>query len=358
MKIEKKRACSRILLGVALLGISCFATAAERGPNKPSVGEVELEKNYAWKMVSPMAAGQITNRGAVEFIKTIEQRTKGKVRIVFYEGTLGTPSDAWELAKNNAVQFAFTSDAYNVGRTPILAMVGLPMQFPDAKAVWLTANEWLRAGYLRELTDHFKVLPFFQPSDALTPFLRKKKVLTMDDFKGLKIRCGGGIPSEAVRLLGGTGVSLPGSEVYMALQTGVIDGAISGIDIALDRKLYETSKYALNQPFVFGIFVLLMNKDVWNGLPPRLQQVIEQTAEEINSVEVQKRLEEEKVLWSKYSKMSSEVYTISREEKAKWERTVAGVAEKYVRETAAKGHPAREAADAMRKALSNYGRAE
>ena len=86
----------------------------------------------------------------------------------------------------------------------------------------------------------------------------------MDDFKGLKIRSGSGIQGQAISALGATGVSMAGGEVYMALQTGVIDGAITGIDVVIDRKFYEVCKYALKLPIYGGAFVLLMNKETWN----------------------------------------------------------------------------------------------
>lgn len=311
------------------------------------ISAIDLSNSYSWKMTSAMNAGTDGNKGIVNFVKLLDQRTKGKVKINLYEGTLGAPTDAWDMVKNNAVQFTFTSDLYNVSRMPILGMVGLPLEYPSARAVWMTANEWLKAGYLKELTDNFKVL-FFLSTDPLTVFLRNKKVATMEDFKGLKIRCGGGTQSAGIALLGATGVSMPGGEQYMALQTGVIDGAISGIDMALDRKFYEVTKYALRQPLYYGIYLLLMNKETWNGLPPELQKLIDQTANEVSASEVERRSVAEKSLWDAYGK-KVEVYGISKEEVARWRKVVAEVDDKYVRDITAKGHPGKEALELMRK---------
>jgi TRAP-type C4-dicarboxylate transport system substrate-binding protein len=330
-----------LLVGIIFFGVAfTAATAAE-------IRAIDLDKTYNWKMTSAMNAGQDGNKGIVEFVRLLDQRTKGKVKISLYEGTLGAPTDAWDMVKNNAVQFTFTSDLYNAARMPILGMVGLPMELPSQKAVLLTANEWLKVGYLKELTDNFRAL-FFLSTHPLTVFLRNKKVVTMDDFKGLKIRCGGPAQSQGVALLGATGVSMPGGEQYMALQTGVLDGAISGIDMALDRKFYEVAKYAPRQPLYYGIYLLLMNKETWNGLPPELQKLIEQTANEVSASEVERRQKAEDVLWSDYGK-KVEVYSISKEEQARWRKTTSGVADKYVKDAEAKGHPAKEALELMRK---------
>jgi hypothetical protein len=68
---------------------------------------------------------------------------------------------------------------------------------------------------------------------------------------------------------------------------------------------------------------------------------------------VERRLNGEKSLWSEYGK-KAEVYAISKEEQARWHQATAGVADKYVNDTAAKGYPAKEALDLVRKVVSNY----
>ncbi len=104
-------------------------------------------------MTSAMNAGQDGNVGIVQFNKLLDQRTNGKVKISLYEGTSGAPTDAWDMTKNNAVRFTFTVlICVTWARMPILAMVGLPLEYPSSRAVWIAANEWLKAGYLKELT--------------------------------------------------------------------------------------------------------------------------------------------------------------------------------------------------------------
>jgi len=345
MKNRKDKAFAAAL-SIMFIGLVLFI-GAPIGVVAAEMPALDLNKTYNWKMTSAMSTGQDGNKSIVEFVRLMDQRTKGKVKISLYEGTLGAPTDAWDMVKNNAVQLTFTSDLYNAARMPILGMVGLPMEYPSQRAVLTTTNEWLKAGYLKELTDNFKVL-FFLSTHPLTVFLRNKKVVTMDDFKGLKIRCGGPAQSQGVALLGATGVSMPGGEQYMALQTGVIDGAISGIDMAIDRKFYEITKYAPSLPIYFGIYVLLMNKETWNGLPQELQKLIENTSNEISASELARRTNDEKSLWSTYGQ-KVEVYKINKEEETRWRKATASVADKYAKDMEAKGYPAREALELMRK---------
>ncbi|HEX2965537.1 MAG TPA: TRAP transporter substrate-binding protein DctP, partial [Syntrophorhabdaceae bacterium] len=276
----------------------------------------------------------------------------GKVKISLYEGTLGAPADAWDMVKNNAVQFTFTSDANNAGRMPILAMASLPLTYPSTKALWLTANEWLKAGYLKELTDNFKVIYFYGTS-PLSLFLGNKKVVSANDLKGLKIRCGGAVQCQSVAALGASGVNMPFGELYMAIQTRMIDGAISGVDIMYDRKFYEVTKYVPKQPLYFGIYTLLMNKETWNDLPPELQKLIDQTAKEISTAEVDRRMREEQSSWDAYGK-KTEVYSLSSAEVAKLSQALEGITDKYVKDASAKGYPAKEALELARKVVGRH----
>ena len=85
-------------LGIAFMLLSSVLLAIVL-PTPAGSQTISLSKTYNWKLVSPMAAGQNTNIGIVEFAKQLEQRTGGKVKITLYESTLGAPADHWDMAK-------------------------------------------------------------------------------------------------------------------------------------------------------------------------------------------------------------------------------------------------------------------
>lgn len=138
----------------------------------------------------------------------------------------------------------------------------------------------------------------------------------------------------------------------MALQTGVIDGAITGIDMVNDRKLYEVTKYAPRLPLYGACFVLLMNKEVWNDLSKDLQMLVEQVSKDAANVELKKRIDEENSLWERIRQFGVDTYNISSQEQVRWKKATTGIADKYVSDIVAKGFPAKEALDLMRKVVS------
>ena len=309
------------------------------------------QKTFNWKMTSPFPAGHTKNKSIIQLAQTLGERTNGAVKITTYESTLGAPTDQWDMLKNNAIQISFLAEAYNVGRVPVISIVNLPFELPDMNAILLVANEWLKAGYLKEITDNFKVL-YFSPLNLQHPFLRNKKVTTLEDLKGLKMRSVSGVQGQVITALGATGVSMSGGETYMALQTGVIDGTITGIDNVVDRKFYEVCKYGMELPLYAGIYTLAMNKETWNSLPADFQKLIEQMSQDISISVLKTSITEEKAMWETIIKRGVEVYTISPEEKTRWKKATTNVADKYVQDWTAKGYPVKEALEMMRKMAS------
>jgi len=308
-------------------------------------------KTYNWKMTSTFPAGHSTNRHLAEFAKALGERTNGAVKITFYEGTLGAPNDQWDMLKTNAIQFTYVAEAYSVGRMPIGSLFNMPFEVPNVATCHAVANEWLKAGYMKELTDNFKVL-YPSPTYPQQMYLRNKKVTTLEDLKGMKVRSVSGIQGQAIIALGATGISTSGGEVYMALQTGVIDCTVTGIDNYMERKFYETTKYAMKFPLYGGSFWPSMNKETWNTLPVDLQKLIEHIAQEISISNLKRLIDEENGLWEAAIKKGVEVYNISPEEQARWKKATASVADKYVQEWEAKGYPAKGSLELMRKVVS------
>jgi TRAP-type transport system periplasmic protein len=321
-----------------------FLGAATVSAGEPS------SKTYNWKMTSYFSPGTRTNNPPLDFIKTLEERSKGAVKISFYEGTLGAPPDHWEMCRGNAIQLAFIADVANPGRLPMVTLMDFPFEFDSVVETMTAANEMWKAGYFKEITDNFHLVGFMPNLHIQTLFFRNKKVTSMADMKGLKIRAAGSMIGKTVTALGGQGVSMPAMEIYMAMQTGVIDGFITGADYIGDQKLYEVTKYALREPMSAGIFIIVMNKETWNSLPKDIQTLIDKTAAEVGANWTKKNQVAAENDWVNMgTKMKMEVYKLSPEERARWKKATAPLIEAYVQEQTAKGLPAKAALELMRK---------
>ena len=147
----------------------------------------------------------------------------------------------------------------------------------------------------------------------------KKPVNTLDDLKGMKIRCTG-MAAKIVTALGGVPVAMPMGETYDALSRGVVDGSMAPQESLQGWKWGEVVKYTIENfgsSYSTGFFVV-MNKEKWNSLPPDVQKIIEKVNEEW--------IEKTGKVWDEIDKEGREftlsrgnqIIALSKEEDEKW----------------------------------------
>ena len=108
------------------------------------------------------------------------------------------------------------------------------------------------------------------------PHLAKKLALKPDDMAGLRIRTGGGQPSEIVKSLGAVPVALAVPETYNAMERGVVDGTILPYEAAKAFKLAEVEKHVVAINIFTTSQFTIMNLDKYNALPADLRAVIDE----------------------------------------------------------------------------------
>ncbi|MBE7419998.1 MAG: TRAP transporter substrate-binding protein DctP [Ideonella sp.] len=98
------------------------------------------------------------------------------------------------------------------------------------------------------------------------------------DFKGIKIRGLSKLFDEGLIAMGAAPSAMPGSEVYQALQTGVIDAGFTGVAAAYERKYYEVQKFGVASNIILAHDVLVVNPAWFNALPAEFRQAIQAAA--------------------------------------------------------------------------------
>lgn len=109
--------------------------------------------------------------------------------------------------------------------------------------------------------------------------MRGHDIRQPSDLEGLKIRVSGSAAAAAVEALGATPVQMPAGQIYNSLQTGLIDGVITGASAIGDFRLDEVAdSYTLNVPLGRISFYLVMNEGVYNGLPDEQRAALDAIA--------------------------------------------------------------------------------
>ncbi|MBN2058867.1 MAG: TRAP transporter substrate-binding protein DctP [Deltaproteobacteria bacterium] len=106
-------------------------------------------------------------------------------------------------------------------------------------------------------------------------FTTKKPIKTLSDLAGVKMRASSRRSVAPLKALGAAPQSMPSGEVYMALKTGVLDGAQSGSRILIYQKWGEVVKYGIEGQLTSAIAQdICVNQKAWDSIPKDIQEVV------------------------------------------------------------------------------------
>jgi tripartite ATP-independent transporter DctP family solute receptor len=206
------------------------------------------------------------------FSQCLGKSTSGALEVKLYpQGQLGGERDITEGLQLGSVDFQATSIGVTGTFIPALRLLNLPFLFKGPKH-WMAVMNGrvgqLILGKAREQGEQvgLKVLGVSAP-DFRLPMSNKKRLRSIEDFKGQKIRTMQ-VPlhMKAYASIGASPVPLPFGELYTALQTGVVDGNENGPLTLYGKKFYEVQKYMVLLPVVSNGGIFLMGKPTWDKL--------------------------------------------------------------------------------------------
>ncbi len=165
-------------------------------------------------------------------------------------------------------------------------------------------------------------------------FIMKDKVIrTPADMAGLKVRVAGATAAEVATAMGATPVQMPISQVYNALQTGLIDGVITGHSTLTDFKLDEVADaITVGAPLGRITFYTVMNQNVYNGLSDAEKAAIDAASGEglSKSAEDAWLATADAALAAARADANNTVVDLTADEAAAFQAAVAGVVDSYV----------------------------
>ena len=330
------RKVKNIIKFVGLICLMVFTSGVAMG--------AEITLRFAGNM--PVAHHVTT--GQELLAKRIEERTGGRVKVLVYPaGQLFSDKDMMKAVPAGAVEMANTTLAGWTGMIPGLLLLDLPLFYKDHFHYFRTVDG--KAGeILKEEFERVGVKLLYWMGCYPLDFASKQPIRTLEDFKGKRIRGHGEMEVEGIKALGASPTFLGGGEVYMALQRGTVDGALSAAASFWDRKYYEVVKYITNVHYTLAIYGVLMNLKKWNELPPDIQKIILEC-----SVEAQEwgRKEAEKAdreCLELLKGKGMEIYVVPEKEKERWRKAAQPTIEVFLKRAGDKGKLLLELAEKVR----------
>jgi TRAP-type mannitol/chloroaromatic compound transport system substrate-binding protein len=282
-KIRKNMKMNKyISLAVLVLLVGCGEISNESNAND----SLEQEQ-YNWRLVTAWPKNYPGLGMAPERIADlVEEMSNGQMKITVYGAGEQVPAfGVFDAVSSGSHQMGHSGGYFWKGKVPAA-------QFFTGVPFGLTADEinaWTNRGggleLWREIYEPFNIYPIPAGNTGTQMFgWFNKEINSLEDIKGLKMRIPG-IGGEVLKRAGGIPVTLPGGELFTALQTGVIDATEwVGPYNDLTFGFQQTAKYyyypGWHEPG--SMLELLINKDAWNSLPNHLQVIIETASKAVN----------------------------------------------------------------------------
>lgn len=275
-----------------LLGPNAFAAKRAKFGEDKRHQEVKQElrkikpstEKFRWKMVMPWSKGLLFFDFAQHFADSVKLASGGRLDIkVFSAGELVGAMETLDAVSKGSVQVGHDWPGYWKGKNEnFVSFASVPFGL-DAEGynIWLYERGGLEQ--MQELYGRYNLVAFpgGQGGQEMGLF-SNKKASTMEDFKGMRLRTVGWF-MDIMNQVGASVTPLPGGEVYLALERGVIDAAeFSSPAINYPMGFDDITKYVIepgvHQPAIqCSVF---FNKDAWDSLPADLQWIVKIAAKE------------------------------------------------------------------------------
>ena len=221
-------------------------------------------------------------KGAEKFKELAEKYTAGKVKVEVYpNSTLYKDKEELEALQLGAVQMLAPSNS-KFGPMGIkeFEVFDLPFIIPNLAALRKVTEGPMGTNML-ELLKPKGMIGLAYWDNGFKQMSANKALRVPEDYKGLKFRIQSSKVLEAqFRSLGATPQVMAFSEVYQALQTGVVDGQENTASNMYTQKMHEVQKYTTLTNHGYIGYVVVVNKKFWDDLPADVRTNLDKAMKE------------------------------------------------------------------------------
>jgi len=251
-----------LLLGAVALAFSATAVA---------------QQPIVIKFSHVVAADTPKGKASEFFAKRAGELTKGKVKVeVYANSTLYKDKEEMEALQLGAVQMLAPSLAkFAPLGVKEFELFDLPYLFDSYKELHAVTTGPVGKALLQKLETRGLVgLAYWD--NGFKVMSANKPIRVPDDYKGLKMRIqSSNVLDAQMRAVGAIPQKMAFSEVYQALQTGVVDGTENPPSNLYTQKMHEVQKFVAMTNHGYLGYAVITNKKFWDGLPADVRTALD-----------------------------------------------------------------------------------
>ncbi|MBR7633042.1 TRAP transporter substrate-binding protein [Janthinobacterium lividum] len=300
----------------------CAAIGATAGAHAYAQAPIVIKFSHVVATDTPK--GQAAER----FKQLAEKATNGKVKVELYPNSqLYKDKEELEALQLGAVQMLAPSLAkFGPLGVKEFEAFDLPYIFPTKTALYNVTEGEIGKSLLKKLEPK-GITGLAYWDNGFKVMSANKPLHSPADFKGLKMRIQSSKVLDAqMRALGANPQVLAFSEVYQALQTGVVDGTENPPSNMYTQKMHEVQKHVTVSNHGYLGYAVIVNKKFWDGLPPDIRAQLEKAMREATTFEkaIAQR-DNDQALDAIKKAGRTQIYTLTVQEQAEWRKALAPV---------------------------------
>jgi C4-dicarboxylate-binding protein DctP len=304
----------------SLLAVLCAAGLA----SAPALAQQPIVIKFS----HVVAVNTPKGKGAEMFKKLAEERTNGRVKVEVYpNSSLFKDGEEMEALQLGSVQMLAPSLA-KFGPLGVreFEVFDLPYMFDNVDELHKVQEGVVGKALFKKLESK-GIVGLAYWDNGFKDMSANKPLRKPEDMKGLKMRIQSSkVLDGQMRSLGALPQVMAFSEVYQAMQTGVVDGSENPPSNFYTQKMHEVQKYLTLTDHGVIEYAVIVNKKFWDGLPADTRTVLESAMKDATkySNDIAKK-ENDDALAAVKASGKTEIITLSPQEKAAWKKAMVGV---------------------------------
>ncbi len=272
--------------------------------------------------MAPPTEGDFRDRLCRRFAAEIDKRSNGALKATVYPGSsLMKTNSQFSAMRKGALDLSLYPLPYAGGEVPECNIGLMPALVPSYEVgiAWKTSEV---GRLLAKMLDDKGIVLVSWIWQAGGVASRAKPLVQPEDAKGLKVRGGSREMDMVLKQAGASVISLPSNEIYVAMQTGAMDAAMTSSTSFISFKLEEIAKNLTsgrNKAYWFMFEPLMMSKEVFAKLPKAQQDIIMAVGAEQEKFATDAARADDKVAAEVYAKAGAKVYDLDDATLRKWQ---------------------------------------
>ncbi|MBP1154078.1 MULTISPECIES: TRAP transporter substrate-binding protein [unclassified Paenibacillus] len=261
---------------VSILSLSAILTACGGEPQDKGTSEGQGGKTYTFKLAHTTQPTHVWHKTAEKFNEELNARSNGRMQVSLYPASqLGPDKDLMQQLETGSLDFGIIAGGYVGTRSEAFNAWFMPLLFKNLDTAVDARNSEPAKKILAELSKQGLVGMDYVFAGDRHILMKNAAVTKAEDMVGKKIRVSASlVVQDFWKAVGAAPTPMPLSEVYTALQTGVIDGVDIDLDALMTEKYYELAKNLTLTNHMVYPGIVMMNKGIFEAIPQEDQKII------------------------------------------------------------------------------------